>query len=162
MSRSIAIYPGTFDPMTHGHVDIVARAVKIFEHLIIAVAPTTRKVPFLNVDERTALMREVLAPFKNVRVVILEGLLVNFAQRHDAKIIIRGLRSVADFDYELQLARMNQRMMSTIETVFLPTSEMTSAISATMIREIIELGGDITPFVPPTVSQYLLAKKKKH
>ena len=154
MNRT-AIYPGTFDPIRNGHVDVIKRAAKLFGEIVVAVAPTSRKAPCFSMDERLALITEALGSYKNVRVVVLEGLLVDFAVRHKAGVILRGLRAVSDFDYEFQLAHMNHRLAPGIETVFLPGSEGFSYISATMVREIVNLGGDVSPFVPPAVMKHL-------
>lgn len=159
MSR-VAIYPGTFDPITNGHVDMIERALQLFDKIVVAIAPTTRKMPYLSLNERLALITEALARFDNVRVATLEGLLVDFAKQHGAEIILRGLRNALDCDYELQLAHMNQRLMPKIKTVFLPASEKDSYISASIVREIISVGGDISVFVPPIVAAYLKEKNK--
>ncbi len=157
----IAVYPGTFDPITNGHVDIIKRATRLFDKVIVAVAPTSRKQPFFSLDERMKLVAEVLAQFDNVSVLKLQGLLVDFAKHHDAQVILRGLRAVSDFDYEFQLAHMNHRMASDIETIFLPGSEGSSYISGTLVREIINLGGDVSVFVPSIVAKHLEDKLKK-
>ena len=156
---SIAIYPGTFDPMTNGHLDIVKRAARLFNKIIVAVALTSRKQAYLTWDERINLMTEVLDSFDNVHVLRLEQLLVDFAKRQGASIILRGLRAVSDFDYEFQLAHMNHRLLPAIETVFLPATEGCGYISGTLIREIVESGGDVSAFVPALVAQHLQNKK---
>src|SRR3990167_4663962 len=160
MSR-IAVYPGTFDPITQGHVDIVLRAARLFDELIVAVAPTHRKTPYLSWEERVSLLSQVSVSCHHVRVVRLEGLLVDFMQQQGAWVIVRGLRTVSDFDYEFQLAHMNQRLLPTVETLFLPAAENTVSISATLVREILELGGDVSPFVPSLVASHLQQKRKK-
>jgi len=157
----IAVYPGTFDPMTNGHVDIITRAARLFDEVVVAVAPTSRKTPFFSLDERIALVSKVLEGFDHVSVESLQGLLVDFAKNHNAQVILRGLRAVSDFDYEFQLAHMNYRMTPDIETIFLPGSEGSSYISGTLVREIIHLGGDASAFVPPIVAEHLKEKLKK-
>ncbi len=156
----IAVYPGTFDPMTNGHVDVVKRATAIFDEVIVAVAPTSRKGSYLSMDERVRLVTEVLHDVKGARVLALETLLVDFVKQHGARVILRGLRAVSDFDYEFQLAHMNHRMAPTIQTLFMPASEGFSYVSGTLVREIVELGGDVSAFVPKAVAQHLQKKRK--
>ncbi|WP_304986020.1 pantetheine-phosphate adenylyltransferase [Coxiella-like endosymbiont] len=159
--KPVAVYPGTFDPLTKGHVDIVERAMLLFEKIIVACAPTSsRKTPHSSLAERMDLIEAVFADAINIEVAPLEGLLVDFAKQHNAKIILRGLRAVSDFDYEFQLAHMNHHLSIEIQTVFLPAKESYSHISGTLVREIVELGGDISPFVPPLVAQRLAKRKK--
>ncbi|MDF2690830.1 MAG: pantetheine-phosphate adenylyltransferase [Gammaproteobacteria bacterium] len=150
-----AIYPGTFDPLTFGHMDIIARASQLFDCLIIAVAPNSSKNPLLSLEQRIASIRETYAGKNNIEVVELEGLLARFAMTKNAPIIVRGLRSSSDFDYEFQLAGMNHQLNKEIETVFLRTSEQYAFISSTLVREIVKLGGDISEFVPETVTKLL-------
>ncbi len=154
MSR-IAVYPGTFDPITNGHIGLIKRASHLFDQLIVAVAMSSRKTPCFELNDRLAMSTHVLADLKNVTVKTLDGLLVDFAKANKASIILRGLRVVSDFDYEFQLAGMNRRMAPSIETVFLPATEDTAYISASIIKEIISLGGDVSSFVPPVVLEYL-------
>ena len=158
--KPTAVYPGTFDPLTNGHVDIVERALPLFERIIVACAPTTRKTPCLSLEERIDLVKAVFVDANNVQVIPLEGLLVDFAEKHQATIILRGLRAVSDFNYEFQLAHMNHRLSPRIETIFLPAKEGYSYISGTLVREVVELGGDIFLFVPPLVVERLARKKK--
>ena len=158
--RPTVVYPGTFDPLTNGHVDIVERASFLFEKIIVACAPTSRKAPHLSLAERIDLIKKVFANMVNIKIISLEGLLVDFAKQHNAKIILRGLRAVSDFDYEFQLAHITHCLSPEIETVFLPAREGYSYISGTLVREIVELGGDISPFVPQLVAQWLTQKKK--
>lgn len=158
--KPTAVYPGTFDPLTNGHVDIIQRALPLFEKIIVACAPTSRKAPYLTLDERIDLIKKVLADFKNVQVMPLEGLLVDFAKQHKADVILRGLRAVSDFDYEFQLAHMNHRLSPEIETVFLPAKEGYSYVSGTIVREIVKLGGDVSPFVPSLIARHLQKRKK--
>ena len=146
-----AIYPGTFDPMTLGHVDIAKRAAKRFEQLIVAIAPSNRKTTLFSLELRLRLAKEILAAEKNIQVLELKGLLVTFAKDHKAQVIIRGIRNISDVDYELQMVAMNRVMAPEIETLFLTPNEKYAMISATMVREIATLGGDISPFVPECV-----------
>jgi len=158
---SRAVYPGTFDPITRGHEDLVRRASTLFDEMIVAVADSRGKSPFFTVEERVAMARETLAPFKNVRVEGFSGLLMDFLHKHDAKIILRGLRAVSDFEYEFQMAGMNRNLFPDVETLFLTPAEQYMFISATMVREIASLGGDVSPFVNPIVIPRLKAKIRK-
>ncbi|MGQ0578626.1 MAG: pantetheine-phosphate adenylyltransferase [Betaproteobacteria bacterium] len=155
-----AVYPGTFDPITRGHEDLVRRASNLFDEMIVAVADSRGKSPFFTVEERVAMARETLAPFKNVRVEGFSGLLMDFLHKHDAKIILRGLRAVSDFEYEFQMAGMNRNLFPDVETLFLTPAEQYMFISATMVREIASLGGDVSPFVNPMVIPRLKAKAR--
>jgi pantetheine-phosphate adenylyltransferase len=158
---SRAVYPGTFDPITRGHEDLVRRASTLFDEMIVAVADSRGKSPFFTVEERVAMATETLAPFDNVRVEGFSGLLMDFLHRHDAKIILRGLRAVSDFEYEFQMAGMNRNLFPDVETLFLTPAEQYMFISATMVREIASLGGDVSPFVNPIVIPRLKAKVPK-
>lgn len=150
------IYPGTFDPITHGHTDIVSRAAPLFERLIVAVAGSTSKNAVFSADERVELAAEILKEYRNVEVKRFDGLMVDFARAHRASLILRGLRAVTDFEYEFQLAGMNRKLMPEADTVFLPTSEKFTYISSSLVREIAALGGDISDFVHPHVRDVLL------
>ncbi len=150
-----AIYPGTFDPITNGHIDIVARASKIFDHVIVAVAASTSKNTAFSTDERVQLASQTLAEYKNVEVLRFEGLLANFVRQWDANAVLRGLRAVSDFEYEFQLAGMNKHLVPEADTIFMPTREMYSYISSSLIREIASLGGDVSEFVHPIVRDAL-------
>jgi len=163
MKRRInrAVYPGTFDPITRGHEDLVRRASTLFDEMIVAVADSRGKSPFFTVEERVAMARETLAHFDNVRVEGFSGLLMDFLHKHDAKIILRGLRAVSDFEYEFQMAGMNRNLFPDVETLFLTPAEQYMFISATMVREIASLGGDVSPFVNPIVIPRLKAKLPK-
>lgn len=152
------IYPGTFDPITHGHTDIVGRAAPLFDKLIVAVAGSTAKNTVFSVDERVALAAEILGHLKNVEIMRFDGLMVNFARANKASLILRGLRAVTDFEYEFQLAGMNRKLMPEADTVFLPTSEKFTYISSSLVREIAALGGDISDFVHPHIKQVLLER----
>lgn len=156
-----AIYPGTFDPITHGHNDMVDRALVLFDHLIVAVASGHHKNTVLSCEERVSLTKTVLQNKKNITVVSFEGLLIDLAHQHNAKAIVRGLRAVSDFDYEFQLAGMNRHLAPDIETIFLRPSEQLSYISSTLVKEIAALNGDISNFVHPAVAK-ALSKTRAH
>ena len=155
---NIAIYPGTFDPITHGHTDLIQRASRLFDRVIVAVAAKPGKSPLFNLDERLALAKTVLAGQDNVEVCGFEGLLVEFARQKGAKAILRGLRAVSDFDYEFQLAGMNRKLASDIETLFLTPAEQYANISSSLVREIAALGGDVSPFVHKKIVAELAQK----
>jgi len=147
------IYPGTFDPITNGHKDLVERASRLFGEVIVAVAASEKKKPVFTLDERVALAQEVLAHLPNVRVVGFDKLLSFFVKEMDANVVLRGLRAVSDFEYEFQLANMNRQLNSEFETVFLTPSEHLSFISSSLVREIAILGGDVRQFVPAAVAE---------
>ncbi len=146
-----AIYPGTFDPITNGHIDIVARAAGIFDHVVVAVAASTAKSTAFSTDERVDLARRTLGEYPNVEVQRFEGLLADFVREWGANVVLRGLRAVSDFEYEFQLAGMNKHLVPEADTIFMPTRENHSYISSSLIREIASLGGDVTKFVHPIV-----------
>lgn len=156
--RRIAIYPGTFDPITIGHVDIIRRAATLFDQVIIACAKSSRKSPCIEITDRIRLIEAVFKEDENIEVLELTGLAVTFAKAHGAQFICRGLRTASDFDYEYQLTGMNSKLDPEIETVFLPSSEHVAYISSTIVREIISLGGDVSNFVPSEVVEYLKRK----
>jgi len=153
-----AVYPGTFDPITRGHEDLVRRAARLFGEVIVAVADSRTKHPFFALDERVQMAAYVLADCPNVRVIGFSGLLIHFLQQQDAYIILRGLRAVSDFEYEFQLAGMNRNLYPNVETIFLTPSEQYMFISASMVREIALLGGDVSQFVQPVVCARLDSK----
>ncbi len=155
-----AVYPGTFDPLTRGHEDLVRRAPLLFSEVIVGVADSRAKRPFFTLTERVDISREVLKDLKNVRVFGFSGLLINFIHQHNARVILRGLRAVSDFEYEFQLAGMNRNLYPDVETVFLTPSEQHMFISATLVREIATLGGDVSKFVHPLVRDKLQEKVK--
>jgi len=155
--KNIAIYPGTFDPITYGHIDLVDRAAKIFDKIIVAVAVNSNKKPLFSLEERVGLAKQVLRQ-GNVEVVGFESLLTDFASQHGANIILRGLRAVSDFDYEFQLAGMNRNLAPAMESIFLMPSEKYTYISSRIVREIALLGGDVTKFVPAEVVAALKTK----
>lgn len=159
--KHTAVYPGTFDPITLGHEDLIRRASRLFDRLIVAIADSSAKRPFFNRDERVEMAREVLKSVANVEVVGFSGLLMKFVQEHGARVVIRGLRAASDFEYEFQLAGMNRGLYPDVETLFLTPGERYMFISATIVREISVLGGDVSNFVPPIVAQRLAAKIKQ-
>ena len=150
-----AIYPGSFDPITNGHLDIIKRASQTFDELIVAVSQNINKTSFLNKNEKIDIITKEIAEMNNVKVQAFDSLLVDFAKSIDAKIIIRGLRAVSDFEYEFQLAGMNRHLNNSIETIFLTPSEEFSNISSSLIKEIYKIGGDISQFVPKNVIECL-------
>ncbi|MCO7224468.1 pantetheine-phosphate adenylyltransferase [Pleionea sp. CnH1-48] len=154
----IALYPGTFDPMTNGHADLVARAAKIFDKVIVAVAENPGKGPLFSVDERVDMVQRSLTHVSGVEVCGFSGLLVDFARQHNAQALLRGLRAVSDFEYEFQLANMNRRLHPELESIFLTPGEANSFISSTLVREVARLGGNIDEFVPPYVAEQLHKK----
>lgn len=156
-----AVYPGTFDPITNGHQDLVRRAADIFEHVIIGIAANPNKAPLFSVEERVDMAREVLADFDNVEVTGYPGLTVEFAVQNGCAFVIRGLRAVSDFEFEFQLATMNRHLSSEVETVFLTPTEQFNFISSTLIREIASLGGDIREFVHPLVAEAITQRLAK-
>lgn len=151
----IVVYPGTFDPITKGHVDLVERAAAIFDKVIMAVAHSEKKRPLFNLEERIDLCRGALTHVPNVEFHPFSNLLVDFTRAHSARFVLRGVRAIADFEYELQLANMNRAMYPDMETIFLTPNEGFAFISSTLVREIAAMGGDATQFVPPVVAQAL-------
>ena len=155
------IYPGTFDPITNGHIDLIGRAARLFDEVVVGVANSPSKRPLFDLAERVQLARQVTAHLPNVKVVGFSGLLVDFAKEHQANVLIRGLRAVSDFEYEFQLANMNRRLMPTLESVFLTPAEENSFISSTLVKEVALHGGDIHQFVDPLVAQAIAAKQQR-
>jgi len=156
-----AVYPGTFDPLTRGHEDLVRRASTLFDAVILAVADSRVKKPFFRLQERLEMAKQVLSGLKNVEVVGFSGLLIDFVREHHARVVLRGLRAVSDFEYEFQLAGMNRNLNPEMETIFLTPSEQHMFISATLVREIAMLGGDVSKFVHPIVRAKLAEKVGK-
>ena len=149
--KKIAIYPGSFDPITNGHLDLIKRASKLFDEVIIAITQNANKSCFLSINQRVDAVNKSITALNNTRVLSFDSLLVDFAREHNAQIIIRGLRAVSDFEYEFQLSGMNKRLNPGIETLFMTPSEEFANISSSLVREIYTLGGDISAFVPDTV-----------
>ena len=155
-----AVYPGTFDPLTRGHEDLVRRASRLFDNLVLGIADSSAKRTFFTLQERIEIAKEVLSDVKNLSVVGFKGLLTEFVRQQDARVVLRGLRAVSDFEYEFQLAGMNRALNPEFETVFLTPGEQHMFISATLVREIATLGGDVSKFVDPVVRARLSAKVK--
>lgn len=158
MRTHTVVYPGTFDPITNGHIDLVERAARLFDRVVIAIASSEKKAPLFSLDERVALSQQVLSHLDNVEVTGFNILLTDFVTQQGSNCVLRGLRAVADFEYEFQLANMNRAMNPDFESVFLTPAEHLSFISSSLVREIASLGGDISPFVPPAVAQALTNK----
>ena len=158
MNNKLAIYPGTFDPLTRGHEDLARRCAGMFERVIIGVADSSGKRPLFNLEERVELAREVLSDLPNVEVYGFSGLLIDFVREHNSHIIVRGLRAVSDFEYEFQMAGMNRRLYPDVETLFLTPGEEFMFLSATIVREIGLLGGDVSTFVQPVVAERIRRK----
>ena len=156
-----AIYPGTFDPVTNGHIDLIQRAAKMFRHVIVGVANSPSKKPLFDLAERVELAKQVTQHLDNVEVVGFSGLLVDFAKEYQATVLIRGLRAVSDFEYEFQLANMNRRLNPDLESVFLTPAEENSFISSTLVKEVSFHGGNVGEFVPPLISAKLAEKFAK-
>ena len=160
--RRIAVYPGTFDPITNGHVDLVVRAAPLFEKIVVGVATSRGKDPALSMEQRVSLAQEALKKQRNVEVVGFDGLLAHFVSKIGAGVILRGLRAVSDFEYEFQLASMNRHLIPQVETLFLTPDEQHSFISSTLVREIARLGGDVSGFVPEPVAAALARRWSEH
>jgi pantetheine-phosphate adenylyltransferase len=156
-----AIYPGSFDPLTNGHIDIIERSTRLFDEVIVAILTNAAKSPLFTVEERLDLMKTILQPrFKNVRLDVFHGLLVDYARRCNAQVIVRGIRAVTDYEYEFQMALMNRRLTPEIETVFMMPAESYSYLSSRLVKEVAELGGSVKGLVPDLVEQRLLTKLK--
>lgn len=161
MKKKIALYPGTFDPVTNGHIDIIERCSKLFDKVIVATLVNTEKAPLFNVKERVSMLKSVVgARFKNVVIDSFDGLLVEYAVKKKANVIVRGIRAISDYEYELQMALMNRRLEPRIETVFMMPAEAYSYLSSKLIREIFVLGGSVKGLVPEEVEKRLRTKKK--
>ena len=153
--KRVAIYPGTFDPLTNGHIDLIERGLAIFDGVTVSIAPNPSKKPLFTAEERLEMTAEATKKFKNVQVELFEGLLIDHVINKGANVVIRGLRAVSDFEFELQMALMNRRLSSRVETVFMTPSEEYSYISSTIIKEVAALGGDVSGLVPDVVLQFL-------
>jgi pantetheine-phosphate adenylyltransferase len=158
MKTSIAIYPGSFDPVTNGHLDLIERGEKMFDKLIVAVLKNVEKVPLFSVAERIDMLREVTRQWDSVEIDVFEGLLVDYARKRGAAVILRGIRAISDYEFELQMALMNRKLEPRLETVFMLPGESYSYLSSKLVREIAHLGGPTTGLVPPSVEQRLRAK----
>jgi pantetheine-phosphate adenylyltransferase len=157
----IAVYPGTFDPLTRGHEDLVRRAATLFDQVVVGVAYSPNKRPFFEIDERVAIAREVLGHYPNVKVESFGGLLKDFVRDQNGRVIVRGLRAVSDFEYEFQMAGMNRHLLPDVETLFMTPSEQYQFISGTIVREIAQLGGEVGKFVFPSVERWLQEKTRQ-
>ena len=156
-----AVYPGTFDPITRGHEDLAIRAASLFDHVVLAIADSPSKRPFFSLEERVQMAKDALAGHPNIEIVGFSGLLMDFLRTQGARIILRGLRAVSDFEYEFQMAGMNRKLYPDVETIFLTPGEQYMFISATMVREIAALGGDVSHFVNPVILSRLRRLQKK-
>lgn len=155
-----AIYPGSFDPVTNGHLDLIARARKIFANVVVAVLSNQAKAPLFALQERVDFLEQVTRPWENVQVASFQGLLIDFADSVEARVVIRGIRAITDYDYEFQMALMNRRMRPQIETIFLVPGEAYSYLSSSLVKEVVRLGGDIGGLVPPVVEAELKRRLK--
>jgi len=158
---TLAVYPGTFDPITNGHVDILRRSLKIFDRVVVALADNVRKTPLFSLEERRAMITEALGRDARVEVDAFQGLLAEYCQRRGATVVIRGLRALADFEYEFQLTHMNRRLAPDVETLFLMTGEESFYVSSSLVKEVGLMGGDVTRMVPPSVAAALAQKRKQ-
>ena len=163
MSRpvTLAVYPGTFDPITNGHVDILRRSLKIFDRVVVALAENVRKAPLFSIDERRKLIADALGGDARLEVDAFQGLLADYCRRRGASVVIRGLRALADFEYEFQSAHMNRRLAPDVETLFLMTSEESFYVSSSLVKEVALMGGDVSGLVPAGVAAALAAKRKQ-
>ena len=161
-SGVVAIYPGSFDPITSGHLDVIERGSKMFSRVIVAILQNEAKLPLFTVAERMEMLRESLAGFSGVDVDTFQGLLADYALARGARVILRGIRAISDYEYELQMALMNRRLQPGLETIFLPASETFSFISSKLVKEVISLGGNITGLVPPLVEERLRRRIAKY
>jgi pantetheine-phosphate adenylyltransferase len=161
MNTVKAIYPGTFDPLTNGHLDLIARGAKIFDHLVVAILRNESKNPLFSVQERVEMITEATKSFPNVSVATFDGLLVDFARQQGAKALLRGIRAISDYEYELQMALMNRRLSGELETVFMMPAETYSYVSSRLIKNVFRLGGSVEGLVPPMVAERLAAHVAK-
>jgi pantetheine-phosphate adenylyltransferase len=161
VKQIVAIYPGSFDPLTNGHLDLISRSAKLAGRLVVAVLKNSQKQPLFAVEERVAMIREAVEEKKNVEVDAFDGLLVDYAAQRGANVIVRGIRAISDYEAELRMALMNRRLRPETETIFLMAGEEFSYVSSRMIKEIFTLGGDVSGFVPPSVAERLHRKLRK-
>jgi pantetheine-phosphate adenylyltransferase len=161
MKTSVAIYPGSFDPVTNGHLDLIERGEKMFDHLIVAVLNNVEKQPLFTIPERVDMLREVTKRWESVEVDVFQGLLVDYARKRGAAVILRGIRAISDYEYELQMALMNRKLEPRLETVYMLPGESYSYLSAKLVREIAQLGGPLTDLVPSIVEERLRSKLQK-
>lgn len=159
-SGRLAIFPGSFDPLTNGHVDIILRSAHLFEHILVAVLVNPDKTPLFTPDERIAIIREVFREYPNVEVDVFDGLLVEYARRRRASAIIRGIRAVSDYEYEFQMALMNRHLEPSLETVFMMPAEQYTYLSSRLIKEVFSLGGEVRGLVPPVVEDWMRKRAK--
>ena len=161
-SRSVAVYPGTFDPITNGHLDILERALAVFQQVVVTIAPNIRKNPLFSTDERMQFIKDALPQYDaRIEFAVFEGLLVDFCTNRGATVIVRGLRALADFEYEFQFAHMNRRLAPGVDTVFFMTDERNHYVSSSLVKEVASLGGDVTGLVPAAVQAALTEKYRK-
>jgi pantetheine-phosphate adenylyltransferase len=158
--QTTAIYPGTFDPLTNGHLDVIERSARLFDRLIVALLRNADKAPLLTLEERQDVARRVVEPYSNVSVESFDGLLVDYCRARGARAIVRGIRALSDFEYEFQMALMNRRLEAGVETVFMMPSEAYSYVSSRLVKEVAQLGGDVSGLVPPAVLPLLRAKSR--
>jgi pantetheine-phosphate adenylyltransferase len=154
----LAVYPGTFDPITNGHVDILQRSLAVFDHVIVAIATNLRKQPLFSVEDRTSFIRHAIGDEPRVSFDVFDGLLIDYCQSRGATCIVRGLRALADFEYEFQFAHMNRRLAPSVDTVFLMTDERNHYVSSSLVKEVASFGGDVSGLVPPAVAVALREK----
>jgi pantetheine-phosphate adenylyltransferase len=160
-SPTIAIYPGSFDPLTNGHLDLIQRGARLFDRLIVSILRNDSKSPLFTLEERTEMLREVVDVYPNVEVDSFNGLLVDYAAERSATVLLRGIRAISDYEYELQMALMNRRLGPGLETIFMMSHEAYSFISSRLVKEVFSLGGDVTGLVPPTVAARLKRRLAK-
>ncbi len=161
-SKSVAVYPGTFDPITNGHLDILERALAVFQQVVVTIAPNIRKNPLFSTDERMQFIKDALPQYgARIEFAVFDGLLVDFCTKRGATVIVRGLRALADFEYEFQFAHMNRRLAPSVDTVFFMTDERNHYVSSSLVKEVASLGGDVNGLVPAAVEAALRAKYRK-
>jgi pantetheine-phosphate adenylyltransferase len=157
-----AVYPGSFDPVTNGHLDIIDRASKVFNHLIVAVLENPRKNALFSMEERVKMLKRIIKPYNNVEIDFYQGLLVDYAQKNNVAIIIKGLRAISDFEFEFQMALINRKLNSNVETMFMMTNNKYSFISSSLVKEVASYGGDISELVPPQVHEMIIDRIADH